>query len=43
VAQMTRTGEPARQAKHMAAQLLGAVEQPSLTPSARREGTSHRA
>lgn len=43
VAQMSRTGEPARQAKRMAAQLLGADQQPPLTPSARREGTSHRA
>jgi AcrR family transcriptional regulator len=47
VAQMTRTAEPARQAKRMAAQLLAAegyaAEQSPLTSSARREGTSHRA
>jgi AcrR family transcriptional regulator len=47
VAQMTRTAEPARQAKRMAAQLLAAegyaVEQAPLASSARREHTSHRA
>ena len=47
VAQMTRTAEPARQAKCMAAQLLAAkadaAEQSPLASSARREGTSHRA
>ena len=47
VAQMTRTAEPARQAKRMAAQLLAAegyaVEQAPLVSSARREHTSHRA
>ncbi len=47
VAQMTRTAEPARQAKRMAAQLLAAegyaAEQSPLALSARREDTSHRA
>jgi AcrR family transcriptional regulator len=47
VAQMTRTGEPARQAKRMAAQLLAAeghtAEQPPLAPSIRREGAGNRA
>ena len=47
VAQITRTAEPARQAKRMAAQLLAAegyaAEQALLASSARREDTSHRA
>src|ERR671917_632319 len=47
VAQMTRTAEPARQAKRMAAQLLAAegdaAEQSPLASSARREDTSPRA
>lgn len=47
VAQMTRTSEPARQAKRLAAQLLAveghAAGQSPLTPSARKEDTSHRA
>ena len=46
VAQMTRTAEPARQAKRMAAQLLAAeghaAGQSPLTPSARREDLSER-
>ena len=41
VAQMTRTAEPARQAKRMAAQLLGArgqaADQSALTPTARKD------
>ena len=45
VAQMTRTAEPARQAKRMAAQLLAAeghaADQSPLASSARREDTSH--
>jgi hypothetical protein len=47
VAQMTRTAEPARQAKRMAAQLLAAegqaAEHSPPVPSARREDTSQRA
>lgn len=47
VAQMTRTAEPARQAKRMAARLLAmegqAAEHSPLAPSARRENTSPRA
>jgi AcrR family transcriptional regulator len=47
VAQMTRTAEPARQAKRMAAQLLAAegyaAGQAPVAASAWREDTSHRA
>jgi AcrR family transcriptional regulator len=40
VAQMTRTAEPARQARRMAAQLLAAEERSPLATSARREDTA---
>ncbi|WP_262270547.1 TetR/AcrR family transcriptional regulator [Microvirga yunnanensis] len=43
VAQMTRTAEPARQAKRMAAQLLAAEGQIGEPSSARREGPRQRA